>query len=70
MVMSSLHYNEVTYRCVAVLFYLSQGLVWVCEIEFSDMGKNSVNPDLLINNKEKFSSLFIKKSILQEEYSI
>ena len=28
-------------------FYLSLGLVWVCEIEISHMGKNNGNPDLV-----------------------
>ena len=29
------------------VFYLSHGLVWVCEIELSYMGKNKGNPDLV-----------------------
>ena len=32
-------------------FYLSQGLVWVCELELSHMGKNNGIPDLVC---EKF----------------
>ena len=28
-------------------FYLSHGLVQVCEIELSQMGKNNGNPDLV-----------------------
>ena len=27
------------------VFYLSHGLVLICEIELSQMGKNNVNPD-------------------------
>ena len=36
-------------RRAAVHFYLSHGLVQVCEIELSymDMGKNNGNPDLV-----------------------
>ena len=29
------------------VFYLSHGLVWVCDIELSHMGKNNGNPDLV-----------------------
>ena len=29
------------------VFYLSLGLVWVCEIEISHMGKNNGNSDLV-----------------------
>ena len=32
------------------VFYLSLGLVWVCEIEISHMGKNNGNPDLVCEN--------------------
>ena len=34
-------------RVRQVIFYLSHGLVWVCEIELSHMGKNNGNPDLV-----------------------
>ena len=51
MVTSFLHFNDVTDRHVASVrlfdFYLSLGLVWVCEIEKSHMGKNNENPDLV-----------------------
>ena len=29
-----------------MMFVFSQGLVWVCEIEISHMGKNNGNPNL------------------------
>ena len=32
------------------LVYLSHGLAWVCEIEFSHMGKYNGNPDLVCEN--------------------
>ena len=32
---------------VRFFFYLFLGLVWVCEIEISRMGKNNGNPDLV-----------------------
>ena len=51
MVTSFKHYNDVTDRRVAsvrlFVFYLSLGLVWVCEIEISHMGKNNGNLDLV-----------------------
>ena len=34
----------------AVHFYLSLGLVQVCEIEISQIGKNNGNPDLVCEN--------------------
>ena len=47
MVMSFEHYNDVTDRHAASVplldFYLSHGLVRLCEIEFSQMGKNNRN---------------------------
>ena len=50
-------YNDVTDRRAAsvrlFVFYLSLGLVWVCEIETSHMGENNRNPDLVC---EKVSS--------------
>ena len=43
MVTSFYHYNDITDRCAAsmwlLVFYLSLGLVQVCEIEISHMGK-------------------------------
>ena len=36
---------------VAVRFYLSHGLVWVCEIELSHMGKSNGYPDLVCEKK-------------------
>ena len=33
------------------VFYLSHGLVRICDIEFSHMGKNNGNPDLLCEKK-------------------
>ena len=30
-------------------YYLSHGLVQVCEVELSHMGKNNGNPDLVCN---------------------
>ena len=51
MVTSFQHYNDVTDRCAASMrlsvFYLCLGLVRVCEIEISHMGKNNGNPDLV-----------------------
>ena len=41
------HYNDVTDRRAVVRFYLSLGLVRVCEIKLSHMGKNNGNPDLV-----------------------
>ena len=34
----------------AVRIYLSLGLVWVCEIEISHMGKNNGHPNLVCDN--------------------
>ena len=51
LMMSFQHYNDVTDRCAASMrlfvFYLCLGLVQVCEIEISHMGKNNGNPDLV-----------------------
>ena len=49
-------------RRVAVLFYLSHGLVWVCEIEISRMGENNGNPDPVCENipsRSGFSGHFL-----------
>ena len=45
----------------AVLFFIfPTGCYGVCEIEFSHMGKNRGNPDLVCENKcFKFSSTFL-----------
>ena len=52
MVTSFYHCNDITERHAARVwptcgcsFYLSLGLVQVCEIELSHMGKNKGNPD-------------------------
>ena len=42
-------------QCAAVVFYLSHGLVWVCEIELSHMGKKNENPDLVCENFFSFT---------------
>ena len=34
----------------AFRYHLSHRLVWVCEIELSQMGKNKGNPDLVFDN--------------------
>ena len=56
MVTSFYHYNDVTNRCAAVHFYLSHGLVPVCQIELSEielshMGKNNGNQNLVYEKK-------------------
>ena len=60
MVTTFYHYNVVTDQCAAsvrlFVFYLSYGLVRVCEIELSHMGNNSGNPDLVWEN---LCSLFL-----------
>ena len=46
-------------RAVSVrlfVFYLSHGLVQVCEIELSHMGKNNGNPDLVTCARKKIPS--------------
>ena len=54
MVTSFSHYKDVTdWRAASMrlfVFYLSLGLVRVCEIELSHMGKNNWNPDLVCEN--------------------
>ena len=37
--------------CGCLFFYLSLGLVCLCEIEFSHMGRNNGNPNLVCENK-------------------
>ena len=41
-------------RAAVRFFYLSLGLVWVCELEISHMGKNNGNPDLVCENYFSF----------------
>ena len=37
--------------CGSLFFYLSYGLVWVCEIEIAHMSKNNRNSDLVCEKK-------------------
>ena len=53
--MSRIDVRQVSDQPRAVLFYLSHGLVGVCEIEISHMGKNNENPDLVCQNKMLYS---------------
>ena len=43
-------------RATICFFYLSHGLVQVCEIELSHLGKNNAKPDLVCEN---ISSIFL-----------
>ena len=47
-------------RRAAVCFYLSHGLVQVCEIELSHVGKNKGNPNLVWETKMVFSGCLCK----------
>ena len=54
-VIITLQYHISTFsKCAAnvrlFVFYLSTGLVWVCEIELSHMGKNNRNLNLVLEN--------------------
>ena len=55
MVMSFSHFNDVMDRRAAsvrlFICYLSLGLVQVCKIEISHMGKNNRNPDLVCEKR-------------------
>ena len=44
-------------RPAAFGFYFSNGLVRVCEIELTHMGKNNGNPDQLIQLPKMFASM-------------
>ena len=54
MVTSFKYYNGVRNQRKAsvriIVFYVSLGLVWVCEIEISHIGKINGNPNLVCEN--------------------
>ena len=54
MVTSFKYYNDVRNQRKAsvriIVFYVSLGLVWVCEIEISHIGKINGNPNLVCEN--------------------
>ena len=43
------------------VFYLSHGLVRVCELDISHMGKNNGNPDLVCKNRKILQSRVMSK---------
>ena len=50
-------------------FYLSHGLVRVCEIEFSHMGKNSGNSDLVSKNTLS-TSVYRIQNLYESEFEL
>ena len=50
--------------CGCSFLYLSNGLVRVCEIELSPMGKINGNPDLVCEKYESYSDGFNKSQLI------
>ena len=46
------------------IFYLSHGLVWVCEIELSHIGKNNGNPNLVCEKRTSGFLSWVRNSYL------